>query len=363
MVSWTEEVRSDELRVLASLRGIVSFQLASALKLSLDVFLSAPEQLGVMVLMWAFVSCATRCCRADLYVVRSVLVVQAGQSVLAVLSHARGWAAGVASTVALGFLTNTFALCLPSLLSVVCPELMQTDYVQNAISVYLFQYATASRELLARVDFGVPPAIFCLLALSISTRVSGRVLETVHLYKHVFQAWHMLLVDWLLRVAVESGAGLPPLLQISVLLMLVIAVDELGLGRLEVLRDVRGYTVFRVAGALQRLASLDGGAAGDGGASSFAAALLVLCSRSVLRILRVRSRVVDSFSEIFFVACVNVLLQDVGSSPQEDVRLLRVALVCVLAYQMNALLSGCSRAEAGPKRERPQKGQDLGPDI
>jgi hypothetical protein len=354
MVSWTEEVRSDELRVLASLRRIVSFQLASALKSRLDVFLSAPEQLGLMVLMWAFVSCAARCSRADLYVARSVLVVQAGQSVLAVVSHAGGWAAGGVAAVALGFLTNTFALCLPSLLSVVCPALMQTDYVQNAISVYLFQYATASRELLARVDFGVSPAIFCLLALSVSSRVSARVLEAVHLYKHVFQAWHMLLVDWLLRVAVESGAGLPPLLQISVLLMLVIAVDELGLGRLEVLRDVRGYTVYRVAGAMQSLASLSGGAAIDGSASSLAAALLLLCTRSVLRILRVHSRVVDSFSEIFFVACVNVLLQDVASSPQEDVRLLRVSLVCVLAYQINALLTVESRQEPAAKSPRPR---------
>ena len=35
------------------------------------------------------------------------------------------------------------------------------------------------------------------------------------LYKHVLWAWHMLLVDWLLRTVVTAATGLPQMLQCS----------------------------------------------------------------------------------------------------------------------------------------------------
>jgi hypothetical protein len=40
-----------------------------------------------------------------------------------------------------GFLINTLGLMLPSLLELVAPDFMRTDYVQNDITVCLFQYA------------------------------------------------------------------------------------------------------------------------------------------------------------------------------------------------------------------------------
>lgn len=350
MAAWATEVRADVLRVLQQLQAIVSFQLAGALQRSLDAFLSAPEQVGVLVLLWLCVRGATRVWKADVAVARSVLVVQTGQSVLRVLSSAGGWAARSAAEVAVGFIANTVALCLPSLLAVVRPSLVATDYVQNAISVYLFQYATASRELLARVDFGVSPAVFCVLALAISESVRARAgvlgASAARLYAHVFQAWHMLLVDWLLRAVAADAAGLPRLLQIALLLMIVIAVDELGLARVGALRDVRGYTVFRVAGELQRL-----GALAIDSTSSLAAAMLILCARSVLRILRVHSRVVDSVSEIVFVACVNVLLADVTADsldPRDydaELRVVRVGFVSILAHGVHALLVRQTKGE------------------
>jgi hypothetical protein len=348
MAAWASEVRSDVLRVLQQLQAIVSFQLAGALQRSLDVLLSAPEQVGVLVLLWLSVRGAARVWKADVAVARSVLVVQAGQSVLRALSAASGWAAGSAAEVAVGFLANTFALCLPSLLAVVVPRLVATDYVQNAISVYLFQYATASRELLLRVDFGVSPAVFCVLALALSGSVRAGLLgaAATRLYEHVFQAWHMLLVDWLLRAVAADAAGLPQQLQIALLLMIVIFVDELGLARVGALRDVRGYTVFRVAGALQLLGALATDSTG-----SLAAAMLVLCARTVLRILRVHSRVLDSVSDIVFVACVNVLLADVTSDSRDprdydaELLVLRVAVVSILAHGVHALLVPQREAE------------------
>jgi hypothetical protein len=347
MAAWATEVRADVLRVLRQLQAIVSFQLAGALQRSLDMLLSAPEQVGVLVLLWLGVRGATRVWKADVAVARSVLVVQAGQSVLRALSAASGWAAGSAAEVAVGFLANTFALCLPSLLAVVVPRLVATDYVQNAISVYLFQYATASRELLLRVDFGVSPAVFCVLALALSGSVRAGLLgAATRLYEHVFQAWHMLLVDWLLRAVAADAAGLPQQLQIALLLMIVIFVDELGLARVGALRDVRGYTVFRVAGALQLLGALATDSTG-----SLAAAMLVLCARTVLRILRVHSRVLDSVSDIVFVACVNVLLADVTSDSRDprdydaELLVLRVAVVSILAHGVHALLVPQREAE------------------
>lgn len=343
MAAWAQEVREDALRVLQQLQGIVSFQLAIALQGSLDAVLSAPKQVGVLVLLWLGMSGATRVWHADVRVARSVLVVQAGQSVLRVLTSAGGWSRGSKTQVAAGFLLNTFALCVPSLLGVVSPELVATDYVQNAISVYLFQYATASRELLASVDFGVSPAVFCLLALVVSSSVHSRAgllaAPAVRLYGHVFQAWHMLLVDWLLRAVAAEAARLPQELQISLLLAIVILMDELGLARVAALRDVRSYTVFRVAGQLQRLRMLSTDSTG-----SLAAAMEILCARGVLRVLRLHSLVVDSVSQIVFVACVNVVLQDATADSQDardadpELRVLRMCFVSVLAHAVHALL-------------------------
>jgi hypothetical protein len=340
-LSWQQQVRADLVRVLSQMQSTISFQLSGALQNDLSAVFSGHEQLGVLLLLCLGLNVA-EIYKADVALPRGVLVVQTGQSVLGVLSSVRGWARGSEAQVAMGFLINTFALCLPSLLGVVSPGLVAMDYVQNAISVYLFQYATTSRELLATTDFGTSPVVFCILALALSsyfhstTMLCKRLGESViHLYSYVFRAWHMLLIDWLLRSITASSAGAPQQLRVLLPLLLVVAVDELRLARVGTLRDVRSYTVFRVAGELQRLGMLSSDSTG-----CLAGALLVLCTRSVLSVLRLRARVLDSLSQIVFVSCVNVLVQDVTTDSQDyepEIRILRSSFLFVLAHGLQTL--------------------------
>jgi hypothetical protein len=214
----------------------------------------------------------------------------------------------------------------------------QSAYVQNALSVWLFQYATSTREVLARVDFGVSPAYVCLLAFALaqSARRLGASLDT--LYKYVARAWHMLLVEWLIRTVGHSTLGLPLELQIALLAMLIVVVDELCLDRLSLMRDVRGYTVFRIAGELQRLGVLS-----SDGASAFGAVIVAFGVHTGLNVMRLRSRATSSAADIFLVACTNALLQS-ASSGGGPAQLMRVGVVCVLAYEGQAALARSAAA-------------------
>ncbi len=70
-----------------------------------------------------------------------------------------------------------------------------------------------------------------------------------------------------------STHELSQLLQMSLLTMLVVIVDELQLDRLSLMRDVRGYLLYRIAGELQELGVLS-----MDGSSALSAALLAIIS-------------------------------------------------------------------------------------
>jgi hypothetical protein len=339
---FSNNMRADVLQMLQRLQSIVNFQLASALQLSLDLFLSPFEQVGVILLLCLCLHVATLGWNTNVTVPRSILIVQMGQSVLRILSFAQGWTTGGMSRVAIMFLANTFALCLPSLLSVLNPKFAATDYVRNAVTVYLFKYATTSRELLAIVDFGVSPFFFSVLALVVSFHLKSFVDlgNAREIFQYVFQALHMLLIDWLLQTVVADAVSLPLLLQVALMLMIVIFMDKLRLAdsHVDVLKDVRSYTVWRVAGQLQRLSMLF-----TDSTSSLAAAVMVHCARGLMNILCVHTRVVDSLSEIVSMACINVLVQnasDVSEDLQNDteVQVLRVFLLCMFCHWVQTLL-------------------------
>ena len=333
-LEWPAQARSDVVRVVVRLESVLRFQLASALQTALDAFMSPGEQLGALVLLCVCLQWASRLLKYEGEIARGVLVVQVGQTMQGVLVY-RDWSSDNLQATALGFLLNTLGLCVPSVLELLNPAFMASDYVQNAISVWLFQCATSTRQLLARVDLGVSPAFVCLLGFALSHSVHARVAASPvgRLYKHVLRAWHMLLVDWLLRTVVTAATGLPQMLQITLLSMVVLIVDELELDSLSLMRDVRGYIVYRIAGELQGLGVLS-----MDGASALGTALLAFCGHTGLRVLKLHSRATSSAAEVFFVACINVIVQSASRSDDAVLQLLLVGVVGVAAYQVQALL-------------------------
>lgn len=331
---WAKQARTDVSRVVSRAESVLSFQLATALQTSLDQVISPAEQLAVLVLLsFGLEGAAYPQHVRGLYysITQSVLVVQIGQTLQGLLVY-KNWTDSGMHGLALGFLLNTLGLCLPSLLEVVQPDLVASLYVQNALSVWLFQYAASTREVLARVDLGVSPAYFCLLAIVLSAH---RLPQAEHnaTYKYVARASHMLLVDWFLRTVATSIISLQAALQIAMLAMVVVIVDLLGLGRMSLLRDVRGYTVFRIASELQRLGVLS-----TDQTSSLCTALLAFCAHTSMGMLQLHSTVTSSAAEVFFVACTNVLVES-ASTGGGVVQLAHVGIVCIIAYAAQALLA------------------------
>jgi hypothetical protein len=206
---------------------------------------------------------------------------------------------------ALGFLLNTLGLCVPSVLELLNPAFMASDYVQNAISVWLFQYASSTRQVLQRVDFGVSVAFVCVLAfvLSLQARQLVARLQAYALYMYVARAGHMLLVDALLGVITGSELGAVPGLRIALLAVVVLAADSLDSEGMGLMQDVRGYIVYRIAGELQGLGVLS-----SDGTTVLAAALLAFCAHTGLGALQLRSGLASSAAEVCFVASANVLV-------------------------------------------------------
>lgn len=336
--SAVEQARVDAGRVVARVQAALSFQVATALQGALDAVLEPGEQLAALVLLCVCVQAAAMVGHVQAETVRSVLVVQVGQTLQGLLVY-KEWASSSTQGLVLGFLLNTLGLCVPSVLELLSPEFVASAYVQNALSVWLFQYASSTREVLARVDFGVSPAYVCLLAFALSAGArrlaAGSGAEAFALFKYLARAWHMLLVDWLLRTLAHSTGGLQRGLQIALLAMVVVVVDALALESLSLMRDVRGYTVFRIAGELQGLGVLS-----SDSASALGAALLAFCAHTGLGALQLHSRVTSSAAEVFFVASVNVLVQSATSGEAGVAQqLLRAGLVCVLAYAVQKELA------------------------
>jgi hypothetical protein len=333
--SWAIQARLDALSVVSRAESVLSFQLATALQTSLDEVMSAGEQLAVLVLLCLSLegmAMGQEHRGVRFTVTHSVLVVQVGQTLQGLLLY-RTWAESGMHGLALGFLVNTLGLCLPSVLELVSPGFISSAYVQNALSVWLFQFAASTRIILARVDFGVSPTYICLLAFALgSFRTRSSTQHST--YKYVARAWHMMLVDWLLRTVAESTLGLRQMLQIALLAMLVVVVDLLGLERISLFREVRGFTIFRIASELQRLGVLS-----SDRVSALATALLAFCAHTGMGMLRLHSTVTSSAAEVFFVACTNVIVQS-ASSGGGAVQLARVGVVCIVAYAAQAALAG-----------------------
>jgi len=334
---WAAQVKTDAVRVLIRAESVLSFQIATALQTSLYSVLTASEQLATLLILCVGLEGFARAVKTKdigFEISRKVLIVQLGQAAQELLVF-KNWASSSTEGVAQGFLLNTLGLCVPGAIEIFNPAFMQSAYLQNALAVWLFQYATTTRQALARVDFGVSPFFLCLFTFALTTR--ARFINTgipeLSLYKYVARAWHMLLVDWMLRTLAHATEIMPHVVQIVLWALLIIVVDRLGLDKLSLMQDVRGFTIFRIAAELQRmgLLSVDAG-------SSVLAALLVFCVHTSLSVLDLQSRAIASFSEVMFVACTNVILQN-ASVGEGAPQLTLVCIVCVCVYEVQTALT------------------------
>lgn len=335
--SWTQQAQADAASVLMRAQTVLNFQIATALQTSLNKFMTAAEQLVALLLLCIGLERAVRVITDSderLHLPRSVLVVQVGQSLQELLVF-KDWSSSIPEGVAQGFLLNTLGLGVPSVLEILCPEFVQLIYLQNALSVWLFQYASSTRQALARVDFGVSPVLVCLCVFSVWNCVQRTAPQkhAVVEHKYLVRAMHMLLVDWLLRTIADSTLMLPTFLQATLWTMVVLVIDLLHLDKLNVLQDLRGFTIFRIAAELQRIGLLSSDAA-----SASAGAMIVLGIHIALGAMQLNSRITSSFAEVFLVAGTSVIVQG-ASVGDGSAQFTLVCVICILVYQIQAALN------------------------
>jgi hypothetical protein len=335
----SEQVLTDAAALAARTQATVTYQIATALQTTIGSLLDPASTLVCVVLLCMYMEVAGRFFCVDVSIARRVLLAQLGLSLMRAVDVAL-----VKTTASQHdtFLLRTYSLCLPSVLGSVSPTMLSNDYVQNAISAYVFDYAQKSQDMVKGVDFAAPPLYVCVLLIVMARHSAFAGMTHTSIFTYVFQGWRLLLVDILTRSIWDRGLGAPKLVRTALSLGLVLAVDILGLARWGMLQDVRGYAVFKTAQQLNsmQLLSLDEGA-------TCAVAVVLLCTRSAVAHVQTTmtnslSTAAHSVSDIVCVASVNALLQNILSgadlsSPFE--RFLLVCVVAVMACTIQKLLS------------------------
>ena len=92
--------------------------------------------------------------------------------------------------------------------------LRRNTYISNAVTVFLYQYTAATRNVVTLINLGVSPvyiAVLCvLLALRLHVWQNVQVREDiVSLYMYYLKAFHMLVVE-LLLFSMEHMTNLQP---------------------------------------------------------------------------------------------------------------------------------------------------------
>lgn len=335
----SEQVLTDTAALAARTQATVTYQIATALQTTIGSLLDPAYTLVCVVLLCMYTEFAARVFRADVSIARRVLLAQLGLSLMGAVDYALVQAA---ATQQASFLLRTYSLCLPSVLGSASPMMLSNDYVQNAISSYVYRYAQNSQEMLKGIDFGAPPLYVCVLSIVMARHSALARIQHSSIFAYVLNGVRLLLVDVLTRSIWDSSVGAPKLARVALSLGLVLAVDVLGLARWGMLQDVRGYAVFRTAQQLNsmQLLSLDE-------AGTCAVAIVLLCTRSAVAHVHssmtyALSTAAHSVSDIACVASINALLNNMVSGEDlssPEVRFLLVCVVAVMACTIQKLLS------------------------
>jgi hypothetical protein len=359
----SEQVLTDAAALAARTQATVTYQIATALQSTIGSLLDPAYTLVGVVLLCMYTEFAALVLGVDVSIARRVLLAQLGLSLMGAVDYALVQAAATRHA---SFLLRTYSLCLPSVLGSISPVMLSNDYVQNAISSYVYQYAQNSQEMLRGIDFGAPPLYVCVLTIVMARHTAFAHIPYCSIFTYVFQGLRLLLVDVLTRSLWDSTLGAPKLVRTALSLGLVLAVDVLGLAHWGMLQNVRGYAVFKTAQQLNSIGiiSLDQG-------STCAVAVVLLCARSaaahahilfqeqeqkrgekigekrgekrgentgrggdVTQLPLIESALTTaahSVADIVCVASINALLQDMMGGSASSSPLVRFLLVCVVA--------------------------------
>jgi hypothetical protein len=131
-------VLTDTAALAARTQATVTYQIATALQLTFGSLLDPAYKLVCVVLMCMYTEFAARVFRADVSIAMRVLPMQLCLSLMGAVDYALVQAA---ATQQASFLFRTYSHWLPSVLGSASLMMLSNNYVQNAISSYVYRYA------------------------------------------------------------------------------------------------------------------------------------------------------------------------------------------------------------------------------
>ena len=231
------------------------------------------------------------------------------------------------------WLLQTMSLCLPAFLST---QMSSNEYIQNALSVYLYQYTNATSNTVVRLDTGVPPIFISILAILFSIwwpPVSNK----VRVYAYFYKAFQMLIVELMLFSITDRLHGVLESTKFLLQVFILFTIDFINEIKSNTLTEVRGYAIWRVSRQISsmNLSILDV-------STSMSLSILLFIARRLGILLKISSSSMSlhTMTEIIFMSTTNLLLDPVVTNKGQtfDEHILRIMFLSTAAQTIENIL-------------------------
>jgi len=339
-LSWSEGLRRDGVQLSSRLQTIIRFQIAADLQGFLDKVFDVPMQILFIIILIVSLEISVRKLQlTSLALLRAVVVIQSGQILLTYIDYIdrKEPNSSYPRTFVTSWLITTASLCIPGMLT---SSVQNDNYVSNAITVFLYQYTDATRDIVTVVDLGISPLYISILCVVLAIRLrywnlhpteQGNKPQNNNMYLYFFTAFHMLVVELLLFSIQNLTVHLNPFLQVLLQMIAILTIDSLNQDHL--LEEVRGYTIWRVSRMLLTL-KFDDMQNLDAIMTSAVATLIYLSRRlPFIHSMYTSAQSLHTLSEIVFLASMNLILRPITSQTNGNVQvqLLLILFISTIA--------------------------------
>lgn len=309
----TSRISHDFLTLVSKAQSAILFSVASVLQKILQQYFVRFELLAATITL--SITLHELSCTYDImiwHVLKQSAVVQTGQSVVDFIdSYAVEQQNTLVLSQCMSWLLQTCVLCLPAMLQ---SKFERDEYIQNAVTVFLYQYAATLKNIAVRIDFGVSSFFVVILAMSLTRYWHDIDTKYYQVYKYILKGTHMLLVELLFDTIVNFSKSHSISVQITLLLLSVFCMDSINKHD-ETFSEVRGYAVWRLARILYALSANTVDAQ-----TTIAASVLVIFVRYIaqIQVFSVQSQFSSSIAELLFLVAVNHILLPIVSKTRSS---------------------------------------------
>ena len=342
--SWFQGMRRDGLQLSNRLQTVIRFQIATNLQIYLNDILEPNMQLPIMFLLIVGTELGVR--HYNIYplkLLRSVVVIQSGQCLLRYIASLsqNQYPSKYMQTRLTSWMITTASLCLPGMLGT---KSTSNTYINNAVTVFLYQYTAATRSMVQIIDLGISPlyiAILCVVfALRLNVWKTPEIqADALSLHVYFFKAFHMLIVEILLFSLESLSKPLNAFCQLMLQMIVVLTIDTIN--HKQQFEEIRGYSIWRVSRLILNLnfnSNLHMNAMLTCGV-----AILVFFSRRLpwVHSMYTSARSTHTLAEIVFLVSMNLILKPISTQTNAHVQmqLLLILIISIIAQSIDFLIT------------------------